>query len=373
MKFLYRDKSFAIPTRIRFAFEKQVREQIVERGSVDYEIQALNRNGSISWARLRAELIDQQTNPRMVWTLEDITHERPLQENLKLAATVYQVSGAAMLIMDACYKILNINPAFTEITGFSLLEIEGKSIGGIYDFTFNQLTLEDISSSVNEAGYWRGELLICRKTEDRFPAMVLINCMKQQDGSISHYVALFLDISDHKQLEDELRHHAEIDPLTGLPNRKLFSQRLDIAFASAKRFNYNVALLYLDLDGFKQVNDRLGHGQGDRLLIKVAQCLACCVREVDTAARLGGDEFVVILNGTSREMIAVTAQRIVDMLTLTIRENSIELQVSASIGIALYPEDSTNPLTLLKYADAAMYKAKDNGKRQFCWHGNLAN
>ncbi len=196
--------------------------------------------------------------------------------------------------------------------------------------------------------------------------------MKNSDGRKSHCVALFVDISEHKQLELDLRYHAETDPLTGLPNRKMFFQQLEAAFASANRFNYTVGLLYLDLDGFKQINDSLGHGQGDNVLIEVARQLIGCVREVDTAARLGGDEFVVILNGTSKEMIKLTAQRIIDALTRVITGNGIEMSVSASIGIAVYPEDSTSPLTLLRYADEAMYKAKYNGKCQFFWHENPA-
>lgn len=302
----------------------------------------------------------------------DIVHNQSLDDDLKLAAaTVFQASGAAMLIMDAHYNILNSNPAFTDITGFSFVEIEGKSIGEIFESSSHQTTQEEIIFFVNEKGYWRGEMFICRENEECFPAIVLINGVQRLDDSISHYVALFLDISDQKKLECDLRYHAEIDPLTGLPNRKLFFQHLETALATAKRFNYHLALLYLDLDGFKQVNDRLGHGQGDNVLIEVAKRLIFCVREVDTVARLGGDEFVVILNNTSKDMITVTAQRIIDSLTLTIKEKGLELLISASIGIAICPDDSSNPQALLKYADEAMYLAKEKGKRQFCWHRNL--
>lgn len=353
--------------------ENNFREQLISTGSIDCEIQLTHSNGYLGWTQLRGILINQLSNPQVVWSLEDISHKKSPQENAKLAATVYQVSSAAIMILDTDHIILNINPAFTDITGFTLIEIEGEPMNYIFDLPFNHIAHQEIISAINKEGYWRGELFIYRKTSDQFPAMVLINCIKSFGNNISHYVVLFLDISDHKQLENELRYHAEIDPLTRLPNRKLLFQRLESAFASAKRFNYHVALLYLDLDGFKQINDDLGHGQGDDVLIEVAQRLTCCVREVDTAARLGGDEFVVILNGTSKEMISDTAQRIIDSLTLTVKQEDIERQVSASIGIAIYPKDSTNPHTLLKYADEAMYKAKYKGKRQFCWHGNISN
>jgi len=355
------------------ALQNHLLEQLVKTETIDVELQTRQCNGDSSKTRFKGKIINQSSNPQIIWILEDITLQELSAANLTLAASVYQVSGAAMLILDAHYKMLTINPAFTEITGFNLIEIEGKPIERIFDLSISQSTLKEITLLVKKDGHWRGELLIGRQSNEQFPAMVLVNGIKKADGSISHYVIMFVDISDHKQLEDELRYHAEIDPLTSLPNRKLFFQRLDTAIASANRFNYNVALLYLDLDGFKQINDSLGHGQGDNVLIEVAGRLMNCVREVDTVARLGGDEFVVILNGTSKELIAETAQRILDSLTMTVQEENIELPVSASIGIAIYPEDNTNPLMLLKFADEAMYRAKYKGKRQFCWHGYLSN
>ncbi|MDO9163971.1 MAG: diguanylate cyclase [Methylococcaceae bacterium] len=359
----------------KIALENYLRECLEKTGIIDTEIQTRLRNGDLSKTRFKGKLINPSSNPQIVWILENITLQELSAANLTLAASVYQVSGAAMLILDDHYNMLTINPAFTEITGFNLIEIEieGKPIERIFDLSISESTLKEITMLVKKVGHWRGELLIGRQSNEQFPAMVLVNGIKKTDGCISHYVVMFVDISDHKQLEDELRYHAEIDPLTSLPNRKLFFQRLDTAIASANRFNYNVALLYLDLDGFKQINDSLGHGQGDNVLIEVAGRLMNCIREVDTVARLGGDEFVVILNGTSKELIAETAQRILDSLTMTVQEENIELPVSASIGIAIYPEDNTNPLMLLKFADEAMYRAKYKGKRQFCWHGYLSN
>lgn len=178
------------------------------------------------------------------------------------------------------------------------------------------------------------------------------------------------EICKYEQENYNLRIHAEIDPLTKLANRKLLYQKMDEALALAKRFNDNVAILFLDLDGFKQVNDYFGHGQGDEVLIEVAKRLRQCVRESDTVARLGGDEFVIILNRTPKLMVTDTAQRILDALAFDINKNSFTVTISASIGIAIFPDDSEQPLHLLKYADEAMYKAKNRGKHQFCWHLN---
>jgi len=357
----------------RTHLENKIRTQLINTESVDFESQTRHKNGELSYIRVRGKLTNQKSNPQVVWILEDISHQKVLAENLNIATSVYHVSGAAMLILDAHFNIININPAFTEITGFNLIEIKGKPIETIFDFSIYPSTREEITTSATNDEHWRGEFLIGRHTNDPFPAMVIVNGIKNHEGIVSSFVVMFVDISDHKKLEYELRHHAEIDPLTTLPNRKLFAQRLDTAIASANRFNYNVAILYLDLDGFKKINDSLGHGQGDNVLIEVAKRLIHCVREVDTVARLGGDEFIVILNGTSIELITETAQRILDALCLTIKENGIELQVSASIGIAVYPSDNTNPSTLVKYADEAMYRAKYKGKGQFCWHKHTSN
>jgi diguanylate cyclase (GGDEF)-like protein len=176
------------------------------------------------------------------------------------------------------------------------------------------------------------------------------------------------ELEKFRQETRGLRYHAETDPLTKLANRRLFFQKLEDALALANRFKDNVAVIYLDLDGFKQVNDFYGHGQGDNVLIQVANLLKECVREVDTIARLGGDEFAIILARTSKLNITETAQRIVDTLILEVNENGFDVNITASVGIAMFPDDSMSPLTLLKYADAAMYRAKEQGKRQYCWH-----
>lgn len=291
-----------------------------------------------------------------------------------LIGQVYQQSSAAMLILDTAFNIVSINPAFTQLTQYDLAALKGKSISLVCEDLINYSPLsEEIETKLVEANCFSGELVITRKDMQAFPVRVLINGL-QSTGSVTwYYLWLMLDISEQKQRENELRFHAEFDPLTRLGNRKSLFQCLDTAIASAKRFQYTVGLLFLDLDGFKQVNDHFGHGEGDKVLQEVALRLRRCVREVDTVTRLGGDEFVVILNGTSKDMVYLTAQRIIDFLSLSVKNQQLELQVSASIGIALYPQDSKSPSLLLKYADQAMYKAKAKGKRQFCWHFEADN
>lgn len=287
---------------------------------------------------------------------------------ISLTNQVYQQSSVAMLIMDWDFKILTCNPAFIQLTGFELTELRGGPLSSICDELAYARVIHEADNKLALTNCFSAELVLRRKSGECYAAQLIIDGLQNSNRIIQHYLVLILDISEQKQRESELRYYAEIDPLTHLGNRKYLFQSLESAIASADRFNYTVAVMFLDLDGFKQVNDFFGHGEGDKVLLEVAQRLKRCVRKVDNVARLGGDEFVVILNGTSIDMIAVTAQRIIDFLTLHIKDQTREIQVSASIGISLYPRDSKNPLVLLKYADKAMYKAKAKGKRQFRWH-----
>jgi diguanylate cyclase (GGDEF)-like protein/PAS domain S-box-containing protein len=315
----------------------------------------------------QAELI-RQPSPHLIWRLQAIPQTSHQIEPDSLTSRIFQQSSAAMLIMDAGFNIVSINPAFKKSTGFNLAELQGQSVTQVCDSHSPTNINHDLLNKLSHKSFYNGELLIAGKNKQTFPAHVYIDALQRIDSKVEYYLLLMLDISAQKQRESELRYHAEVDPLTKLGNRKLLFQSLENAIASAKRFNYTVAVLFLDLDGFKQVNDHFGHGKGDDVLQEVAQRLQSCVRQVDTVTRLGGDEFVVILNGTSKDMIAVTALRIIDFLTLSVKDHATEIQVSASIGISIYPQDSNSPMVLLKYADDAMYKAKEQGKRQFCWH-----
>lgn len=273
-----------------------------------------------------------------------------------------------MLILDAEFSILHANPALLAMTGFSENRLIGRHVSEIADPQSNPELFDYLCRPDHHSlDRYDGEVWLRFRHDGQFPTHVLIDPLQLSGERISHYLLLALNIAKQKQLESELRFHAQIDPLTCLGNRKQLFDRLDNALASAKRFDYNVAVLFLDLDGFKRVNDQLGHGEGDRLLQEVAKRLLQCVRQIDSVARLGGDEFVVILNGTDKEAVADTAGRIIDNLTLSIPNGNASLQVSASIGIAIFPDDGRSGMALLKCADQAMYRAKALGKRQFCW------
>lgn len=344
-----------------------VKKQLLEQGVIQKRLTLTNPNLSFQQIQCQAELIH-QPSPHLIWRLQAIPQASNQLELDSLTAQIFQQSSAAMLIMDAGFNIVSVNPAFSNTTGFNLAELQGKSISQICANQSHTDSNQYLLQKLSHSHFFNDELQIICKNKQYFPAQVYVDALVNTEQSAEYYLLLMLDISVQKQRESELRYHAEVDPLTKLGNRKLLFQSLENAIASAKRFNYTVAVLFLDLDGFKQINDHFGHGEGDKILMEVADRLQRCVRQVDTVARLGGDEFVVVLNGTSTDMVTTTAQRIIDFLTLNIKDQSIELHVSVSIGIAIYPQDSHSPMVLLQYADEAMYKAKSKGKRQFCWH-----
>lgn len=294
-------------------------------------------------------------------------HSQNLTDLKLLTGLVFEQSSIAMLILDADATVIAGNPAASKMTGFELTELYDRSFASMFDESDNPLLINP-GQQLSDADSFSGEFSLIKKQSHFFTALITVNVLRHPQIEKRFFLAAMVDISEQKQRESELRFYSEVDPLTQLGNRKFLLQSLENAINAANRFNYTVALLFLDLDGFKQINDRFGHGEGDKVLLEVAQRLKHCVRQVDSVARLGGDEFVVILNGTSKEMIAVTAKRIIDFLTISVEDQHNDLQVSASIGISLYPQDGKNPLQLLKYADEAMYKAKSKGKRQFCWH-----
>lgn len=343
------------------------KQQLLEQGAIQQRLTLTNLNLHVKHMQCKAEFI-RQPSAHFIWRLQAIPQASNSLELGSLTAQIFQQSSASMLILDAGFNIVSVNPAFRNTTGFNLAESQGKSVTQICANQSQTDSDQYLLQKLSHNRFFNGELLITCKNRQFFPAQVYVDALVSTEQNAEYYLLLMLDISAQKQRESELRYHAEVDPLTKLGNRKLLFQSLENAIASAKRFNYTVAVLFLDLDGFKQINDHFGHGKGDDVLQEVAERLQKCVRQVDTVSRLGGDEFVVILNGTSKDMIAVTALRIIDFLTLNVKDQTTELQVSASIGISIYPQDSSSPMVLLQYADEAMYKAKEQGKSQFCWH-----
>ncbi|OIQ82725.1 cyclic di-GMP phosphodiesterase Gmr [mine drainage metagenome] len=288
------------------------------------------------------------------------------EESLRLAASVYEASGEGIMITDADNRIVAVNPAFTTITGYLPEEAVGKNPrifnSGRHDEAFYRAMWNDINAS----GHWQGEIWDKRKNGEVYPKWLSINTIFSEDGEVLRRIALFTDNTQKREAEQLIWRQANFDFLTGLPNRQMFHDRLDQDIKKAHRAGLPLALLFIDLDRFKEVNDTLGHDVGDAMLKDAAARLSACVRETDTVARLGGDEFIVILGELDDAgVVERVAQDILRSMAEPFRLENEVVYASASIGITLYPEDATACETLLTNADQAMYAAKQQGRNRY--------
>ncbi len=310
------------------------------------------------------------SDPRFVVLARDITERRLAEEELRVAATAFD-AREGMMITDPEGTIVRINNAFTEVTGYSAEDVIGKNprilSSGRHDKNFYM----QIWESITQIGSWRGEIWNRRKTGEVFPEWLTITAVKNEFNITTHYVSTLTDISELKQNEERIHHLAFFDPLTHLPNRRLLRDRLEHAIVASLRQQTKGALLFIDLDDFKTLNDNRGHHVGDLLLIAVAERLRDSVREQDTVARLGGDEFVVVLEGLSesREEAAIQTQQVAEKIMAQLNaEYEIENQGyfnTPSIGICLFGDTPVSIDELLKQADQAMYHAKATGRNTF--------
>lgn len=303
----------------------------------------------------------------------DITEWRRMGDSLRLNAQVFDKSNEAMVITDRQNSIIAVNRAFTRLTGYEREEALGKNprilSSGRQDAAFYQAMWK----SIIEDGYWRGDIWDRRKDGSCYPKFLSITAIRDDAGEIAKYSAVFYDVSERKEMEAQLENLAHYDSLTGLPNRMLLHDRLEQAIATAERQRQHFSLLFIDLDGFKPVNDDHGHAIGDEVLKQVGQRLNLVIRGMDTAARLGGDEFVVILTDIrNRENAERVAEKIIGQLSEPYEVAGKTLSISASIGASLYPGDQKAALDLLRTADEAMYQAKRDGKRQVKFYGGFA-
>ena len=288
------------------------------------------------------------------------------ERQLRLASHVFEFSGEAIIITDHENRIIEVNPAFTRMTGYSADEVHGKNPSLLSSGRTGPELYHDLWQALLTHGFWQGEMWDRHKDGSVYPKLMTISVVKNTQDQIEYYIASFSNISDQKATEERIRHVAHHDALTGLPNRLHLMIALERALAMAHRQQTKVALLFLDLDRFKLINDTLGHHIGDLLLVQIAQRLRQCVRESDILARLGGDEFIISLtdmtDDASGKEIAAVASKLLHTLGLPYQINEHTVHSSPSIGISIYPEDGTDIATLMKNADAAMYHAKELGR-----------
>lgn len=322
-------------------------------------------DGRIKWVNERCETYyDAQGKAiRSSGTVQDITERKQAEESLRLYANVFEHSGEAILITDSDQHILAVNPAFTRLTGYTIDDIRGANPNVLASGQTPPETYQAMWADLGKTGYWQGEIVDRRKDGTFYPKWITISKVRDAEGQTTHYVASFTDITERKQAEEQISQLAYHDVLTGLLNRFSLNSQMEQALAMARREHRALALIFLDMDRFKTINDTLGHAVGDELLVIVANRLRESVRESDIVARLGGDEFVVVLSEVEDATAAARlADKLLQVLAQPYRIGENELHSAASIGVAFYPNDGEDSETLMKNADTAMYHAKSQGR-----------
>ena len=329
-----------------------------------------NRKGDWVWSLARGRIVehDEDGQPRrMCGTARDVTAEREAEHDRRIAQEVIRSMSEAVAVTDLEFRFLSVNPAFTKIAGWRNDEVTGRPADLLNCAQHPAEHYMALRESLARSGHWRGELWQRRKDGDEFLSWSEISEVRDASGIRTHFVSVISDITDRKRTEQELRYLANYDALTGLPNRTLLSERIGHAIIRAQRGGRRVAVLFLDLDRFKHVNDSMGHAAGDRMLKAAGSRLRQVVREGDSVARLGGDEFTVVLEDIAG---SIDAERIAEKIIAAFEQpleldTGQEVVISPSIGISLYPDHGQLPTDLLKFADTAMYQAKDHGRKTY--------
>lgn len=323
----------------------------------------LRKNGSWSWVLSRGKVVQRDNDGnaiRMVGTYDDLTER-------ELATQIYLNSNQAILISDVNNNIISVNPAFTKITGHSAEQVIGKNPKILASGRHDKVFFDTMWRSINEFGQWSGEIYNKRENGEIYPEILMINTVKNHSGKIDHYFALFDDISEKKRAQELIYEKLNYDSLTKLPNRSLFNEMLQKEIKRSHRLKSSFALLFIDLDHFKNVNETLGHEIGDVLLIKATHRIAQQIQGNNTISHFGGDKYTVILSDIKDTIdIDLISGGIITTLSEPFELQGNRIYISASIGIALYPNDAEEASHLLKKADQAMYMAKKMGRS--CFH-----
>jgi diguanylate cyclase (GGDEF)-like protein/PAS domain S-box-containing protein len=343
--------------------------KVFEGESQNFERAITKRNGETmrAWINYIPDFASDGKVVGMYALIFDVTKLKQAEDELRVAATAFE-SNEAMMITDANQVVIRINRAFSEVTGYAAEEIIGLTPRILKSDRHDQHFYNVMWKSINQTGAWEGELWDRRKNGEIYPSWTTVTAVKNADGRVTHYVATQTDITARKASEEEIRRLAYFDALTGLPNRRLLMDRLRHAMANCIRSGRNSALMFIDLDNFKNLNDTQGHDKGDMLLQQVAKRLALCVREGDTVARIGGDEFVVMLENLSENVeeagkqTEMVGEEILTSLSQLYDLAGLQYRSTSSIGVTLFTDHQCEMTELLKRADIAMYQAKAVGR-----------
>ena len=351
--------------------QKLLQEHIVGHTDVfESEHRIRNARGEWVWVRSRGKVVERDAagSPlRMAGTARDITVIRRAERERRVALEVLRSMSEAVAVIDLDFRFISVNPAFSRITGYSEEEVIGQNSRLLDSSQHSAEFYRRVRDVLERTGHWAGEMWQRRKDGEEFLGWIEMSEVRDAMGLRSHFVAVVNDITDKKRAEQELRYLANYDTLTGLPNRALLSERLGRAIVRARRQETRVAVLFLDLDRFKDINDSLGHAAGDRLLKAAATRLQATVGASDTVARLGGDEFTVVLEDVeSIPAVERMAREILTAFSMPLEvDERHDVSITPSLGISLYPDHALVPTDLLKFADTAMYQAKAEGRNTY--------
>lgn len=340
----------------------KIRSRLVDE--ISYIAKTMRKNTTTSSSNhfIREQGNDEITD--MVRAFNQLIHQRAESEaSLQLAAQVFKEAHEGILITDLNSNIVDVNPTFCEITGYSREEVLGKNPSMLSSGKNSTLFYEDLWTTLLTQGFWHGEIWNRRKNGELFPEILTITALQNGNNETTHYVAIFTDISEIKNQQKQLEVLAYYDPLTQLPNRTLFADRFSMAALQSKRHNSLLAVCFLDLDDFKPVNDKYGHNIGDELLIAVSERITSTLRESDSISRQGGDEFILLLGDVYNQLqIEKLLDRLLFYISQPYKIEGKTIQITATAGVTIYPSDDSDIDTLIRHSDQAMYKAKLEGK-----------
>lgn len=357
--------------------QRLIARQLRRHGSVRHlELRSSGRRGADRFILVNMEAVELNGRACHLVQLVDITARKQLEQDFRLTAAAVEHSGDALVILNTRGSIVSVNPAFSRITGltasrvlrrsFELLLVRptGRHEAGVF---------QSITGNLREKGHWEGEIWVRHRKGHNVPILLSLSPILDDAGMTSHFVCVFSDITRQKDYERQLQRMALYDSLTGLANRTLFTEKAKHALDQAARTSQVVAVMYVDLDHFKQVNDEHGHAVGDALLVQVAQRLNACVRATDTVGRFGGDEFVVLVACAQDEaQVAEVAQRLLGQMCKPFKVDKLTLTIGASIGVACHPAHGSTLDVLLEVADDSLYDVKAGGRKGYRLAGSAA-
>ena len=353
-------------------FHEQIHQNVITGYSQTYEAEGVHKGGSLLQLEVRGKTFESWGHRMRASSLRDISRRRLEETRLRKLSTAVEHSPSSIVITDTLGRIEYVNPAFSRLTGYSFEEVLGQDQSILKAGDQPPELYQEMWDFLNRGEEWRGEIHNMRKDGSLFWEMVSISPVYDQRGVMTHCVAVKEDITERKELRDQFEQLAQFDHLTGLPNRRMFLSHLNQAVASSRRSGKGFALLFIDLDGFKLINDNYGHAVGDTALRIVSARLSTGIRTSDVVGRIGGDEFVLLLtNIADYQDAGQVAEKILMQLSAAIPlPGGKQEMIGASIGISVFPNDADEANSLLKAADMAMYHVKKNGKRSYCFYQN---